>query len=284
MGQKTISILGMGWLGMPLGARLAESGYAVKGSTTRQGKMAAILELGISPYLINVQLELAVSEHETFFNCDVLIITLPPSAMAPKGKSYGRNDRQAPDGRFAEAIQNILSSKKAGLSQVVYTSSTSVYGDQLGDVDEDTVVNPITRSGRSVFQAEEVIRNEFPGNSTIIRLGGLVGGNRHPGKFLAGRIGVQNGNAPVNLVHREDCIRAIVEIIRQEAWGHTFNLVAKEHPLKKDYYPIVATRAGLIPPQFDPLNLNSGKTVLSNKIKKVLGYSFQYPDPLAFPE
>lgn len=284
MGQKTISILGMGWLGMPLGARLAKSGYAVKGSTTRQGKMATIRELGISPYLINVRPELAVSEYETFFNCDILIITLPPSSMAPKGKSYRRKDHQEPDGRFAEVIQNILSSKEAGPSQVVYTSSTSVYGEQVGDVDEETAPNPVTGSARSVLQVEEVIRAEFPGQNVIVRLGGLIGGDRHPGKFLAGRTGIRNGNAPVNLVHREDCIRAIIEVIRQEAWGNTFNLVAKEHPLKKDYYPIVTSRAGLTPPQFDPLSLNSGKTVLSNKIEKVLGYSFQYPDPLAFPE
>lgn len=273
----------MGWLGMALGERLALEGFEVSGSTTREDKLTGIQEVGVIPKLIVAGPELSVNEHAAFFNCDVLIITLPPSSTNLPGQPSGRKQQTKPDDRFKQTIQAILSSKEIRPSHVVYTSSTSVYGDLQGEATEKSPLSPVTTSSMKVVQAEEVIREYFPDRSTIIRLGGLVGGGRDPGRYFAGKTGLPNGNAPVNLVHREDCVRAIVEVIRQDGWGHVFNLVSPEHPLKKDFYPAITAKQGLTPPHFDPEDLTTGKRVRSIKLVEVLGFSFQYPNPMTFP-
>lgn len=270
----------MGWLGLALGASLVKKGYQLRGSTTREEKMDLIREIGASPYLIQAGPEMHFEEVKDFFDCDVLIITLPPSAISPGG----RRSRSEPDGKFEKTIVRILSQWERGQSPfLIYTSSTSVYGDVIGEVDEHSPTNPVTSSGKMVLQAEMVLRKGFDKRSTIFRFGGLVGGNRKPGRFLAGKVGVGKGLAPVNMIHREDCIRAITEVIEKNAWGNTYNLAAPIHPSRKEYYSVVTRKQGFEPPQFDPEDTRTGKAVLSNKIVSDLGFSFSYPNPLEFP-
>jgi len=47
-----ISILGYGWLGLPLAKVLLENGFSVKGSTTSVEKISVLENSGIQPYLI----------------------------------------------------------------------------------------------------------------------------------------------------------------------------------------------------------------------------------------
>ena len=62
--MKQISILGCGWLGMPLAKSLLEKGFSVKGSTTSLEKISAIQSNGIQPF----QIELSETEIKAFFN------------------------------------------------------------------------------------------------------------------------------------------------------------------------------------------------------------------------
>ena len=99
-----IRILGCGWLGLPLAARLVQKGHQVKGSTTSEQKMAVIKSAGIIPYLI----KLTESEPQLsdFLNADILIITIPLKQISP----------------FDNLIKKLPSTIK-----VIYTSSTGVY-------------------------------------------------------------------------------------------------------------------------------------------------------------
>ncbi len=74
-----ISILGCGWLGLPLAKALLENGFSTNGSTTSTDKLSVLKNLGIQPYLI------ALSENETvgslndfLENSKILIIDVPP--------------------------------------------------------------------------------------------------------------------------------------------------------------------------------------------------------------
>ena len=58
---------------------------------------------------------------------------------------------------------------------------------------------------------------------SILRFGGLAGGDRKAGRFLAGRKDVKNGAAPVNMIHRDDCIGIIHRIIENPLWGRVWN-------------------------------------------------------------
>lgn len=83
----------------------------------------------------------------------------------------------------------------------------------------------------------------------ILRLAGLVGTDRHPGRFLAGKTGVK-GARKVNLVHQEDVIAAIELLLNRPKGGHLYNLCAPIHPRKRDFYPACARALQLTPPEF----------------------------------
>ncbi|NJN77323.1 MAG: hypothetical protein HC803_02520 [Saprospiraceae bacterium] len=82
-----ISIIGCGWLGLPLGEFLVQKGYEVKGSTTTKDKLETIGNKGIKPFLIN--LETVINEKtdlafaNDFFNTDLLYINIPPTRKNP---------------------------------------------------------------------------------------------------------------------------------------------------------------------------------------------------------
>jgi len=163
---------------------------------------------------------------------------------------------------------------------VLFVSSTSVYPDVNRDVFEYEDLKPEKGSGQALKIAEDLFREQTGFVTTIVRFGGLVGYDRLPGRFLASKKDVTNGNAPVNIIHRDDCIQIIDQIIKQNVWGETFNACADEHPLRKAYYTAAAIKAVLEPPVF----LSSGevfyKIVNSGKVKKQLNYKFKYPDPI----
>lgn len=265
-----ISILGAGWLGLPLGKALAREGHEVKGSTTSEDKLDAIQQAGMEPYLIDLDREGELPPD--FFQADLLIITLPPGRRDPEvRKNYDR--------RIQKVIQAV---RKSPIQYLIYTSSTGVYGDREGEVREETPVAPSTDSSKAVRQAEiDLAKTGLP--LTVVRLAGLAGAGRKAGRFLAGRKGLANGEAPVNLVHQDDCIGVIREIIRQSAWNEVFNVCADEHPSRAALYTEQAKSLGLEPPEFvEGKKTKAYKVVGNGKVKKELGYQFKFPDPMEF--
>lgn len=270
---RSISILGAGWLGLPLGAALVEKGYTVKGSTTRPEKQDRIREAGISPYLIEIGSEEMAGRASGFFETDLLFVNIPPR-------------RRDPDlaNRYPARMQIVLEQIiKQEIPYCIFISSTGVYPDTNGLVDESLTLKPTSTSGRALLQAERIFRDPPILHTTILRLAGLVGGQRQPGRWLAGKKQLPNGEAPVNLVHRADCIAIIIQLIEGGIWNETFNICADEHPRRRDYYPQQAKKLGLEPPVFQPESGADFKLISNQKIKDRLGYTFTWPDPGDFP-
>ena len=97
-----------------------------------------------------------------------------------------------------------------------------------------------------------------------------------PVKHLAGRRDLEGGNAPVNLIHKKDCIGIISSIIKQDAYGHIFNGVHPNHPKKKEYYSQKAKELGLIAPHYKELESESlGKKIDSINLRGIIGYHFK---------
>ncbi|QBN19361.1 SDR family oxidoreductase [Flavobacterium nackdongense] len=274
-----ISILGCGWLGLPLAKTLLENGFSVKGSTTSPEKLSTLQNLGIQPYLI------ALSEDKTSGNLNgflenskILIIDVPP-----KLRSASTDPSTALRMTFVSKIKNIIPFvEKSTVENVLFISSTSVYGEDNLDVTEETELNPDTESGKQLVQTEQLLQSNPNFKTTILRFGGLIGEDRHPIKFLAGRKNIENPNAPINLIHLEDCIGIILAILRHAHndkldWNETFNAVAPHHPSRKEYYTQKATDLGLALPEFNCESPTFGKTILSTKIETVLEYTFKKP-------
>lgn len=170
---------------------------------------------------------------------DILVVDVPPGIRSGKGENY---------------MQKIQHLHKAVLAsscrKLVFVSSTSVYGPSEEEITEKTPPNPRTPSGIQILQAEEVLRTDDRLQTIIVRLGGLIGPDRHPVTFLSGRKNLQNGNEVVNLIHRDDVVALIKNVIEKGYWGEVFNAVAPEHPTKRDYYTREALSRRLIPPEY----------------------------------
>ena len=266
--MKQISILGCGWLGMPLAKSLLEKGFSVKGSTTSFEKISALESNGIQPFQIELSQTEIKGEIDSFLeNSEILIIDIPPKLRSISSEN------------FVKKIENLIPFiEKAKIEKVIFISSTSVYSDAPSTalrVTESTKPNPETESGKQLLATEILLQSNANFKTTVVRFGGLIGDDRHPIHFLAGRKNIENPEAPINLIHQEDCIGIIEAIVKQECWNETFNAVAPFHPSRKEYYTQKAMELGLLLPEFVNSKIAFGKTILSDKVKKVLDYHFQ---------
>jgi NAD dependent epimerase/dehydratase family enzyme len=109
----------------------------------------------------------------------------------------------------------------------------------------------------------------------VIRFGGLIGEDRHPVKFLAGRENLENPEAPINLIHQTDCVGIIETIIEQDCFNEIFNAVAPFHPTRKEYYSQKAQELNLQLPKFEDAKPSVGKIISSEKVALILNYEFQ---------
>lgn len=273
MGIK-ISILGCGWLGLPLAKSLLLKEYEVKGSTTSESKLDVLKNAGILPFQIQLEAHQIIGSIEDFLKeTDVLIIDIPPGLR--------REISSLEEMTFVNKIRTLVPFiEKSGIKNVIFVSSTSVYADSfpIVEITEETKPNPDTESGKQLAIVEALLQSNLNFKTTVIRFGGLLGDDRHPIKFLAGRTNVENPDAPVNLIQREDCIGIIEKILNQveyDNWGATFNAVAPQHPTRKAYYQNKALIFNLPLPTFAEDSESKGKMISSKKVETILGYSFQ---------
>ena len=266
----TISILGCGWLGFPLAQHLLQKGYTIKGSTTSESKLPILQAEGIASYLIKATPE--VEGNLKFFKSDILILNIPPKRRTPQVEIF-----------HPQQITSIIkAAKKGGITKVIFASSTGVYPNTGGIVTEATPTNPVRNSRIALVKAEQLLLAETTFQTTIVRLAGLVGGDRKAGRFFAGKTNIPNGNARVNMVHRQDCIQIITTIIEQNHWGEIFNVCAAQHPTKADFYTAQAQKQGFATPSFLRNETTDFKIVSNEKVKQVLGYRFLWDDPMEF--
>ena len=265
--NKTVAILGCGWLGLPLAKAFVEGGYLVRGTTTSEYKLAMLQKEGIAPFLISLTEEKIIGDISGFLaDTEVLVINVPPKLRGGHKENY------------VKKMQLLLESVKiAKTKKVIFVSSTSVYGDINAEVTEETIPIPSTESGKQLLASENLLKNTPELQTTIIRFGGLIGSDRHPITMLSGRKGLKNGNHPVNLIHLNDCISIISSVINQNWWGEIFNAVYPYHPPKKEYYSQEAVKRGLILPHYVQNSKKSGKNIASSRLIHVKKYVFKTP-------
>lgn len=246
-----VLIIGCGWLGLPLAERMIQEGHQVFGSSTRENKLQLLAQSGITPFLYNGDTFADLPEWIKEIDC--VILNFPPSKTQDYPKQIERLIEQLPTA-----------------CKIIFTSSTGVYQDVEGEVDEQGVV----QKDHSVYLAEEKIKNSNK-KFTILRLAGLIGGDRHPVKYMSGKT-YQDGNALVNLVHREDVIQAIIAVIEQDKWQKVFNICHNDHPSRVEYYTQKAIEFNILKPNFI-LSDKKGKKINGNGIQNELNFSYTNP-------
>lgn len=247
-----ITVIGCGWLGLPLSENLISNGYSVYGSTTSFSKFNSLVSKGIHAFIYSAENIFKVDDRVN--DSEIVIVNFPPS----KSPNYAKQ---------VEELLNQFSEN----TKVIFTSSTSVYEEVDAIVDEKGKIN----EQHPVRLAEKVV---LSGNRPycILRLSGLIGAGRHPIHFLQGRENLSGGVVPVNLVHLKDVIEAIGAIIAGNKWSCIYNVSYPSHPAKKEYYPMMAKMVGLKAPIYAEDN-TKGKEIDGNLLTTELDFSYANP-------
>jgi nucleoside-diphosphate-sugar epimerase len=254
---NTISILGSGWLGLPLARRFVTQGYRLKISTTSPCRLPTLAALPGEACIVDIAKPL--DDIDAFLQADTLIVNITSRDI---------------DG-FERLVRKIEAS---AIEAVLFVSSTSVYpvnGKVVSEAaGEESPDHPLVIIENLFRQCEKF-------RTTIVRFAGLIGGSRHPGRFFRGGKTVKNPDANVNLIHRDDCINILDRIVANDLWGETFNACADSHPSKREFYSHAARMIGAPLPVFEDSNDRSFKIIDNRKLKRALGYEFLHPDLMA---
>ena len=251
--QMDVSVLGCGWLGKSLAISLIEKGFSVNGSTTSQDKIDDLKSVGISPFLVDISLDKKI---EDFLKSDILIVAIT---------SKSEDD-------FKRLISKV---EKSQIQKVIFISSTSVYPtlNKIMTEEDQTNNKPLANIERLFIQ-----NNSF--KTTIIRFAGLFGGVRNPANWFENGRKIPQPNGFINMIHREDCIAVIEEIIQQNCFGEIFNACANHHPKRKEFYTKAKLSKGFEIPEFVENEDFQWKIISSKKVQHVLDYTFIYDDLL----
>ena len=252
--MKDVSILGCGWLGKSLAVSLLKKGFVIKGSTTKLEKLNTLQDLGIEPFLVDISSDENFSD---FLSSDTLIIAITSK------------DIEA----FKKLIQQI---EKSTIKKVIFISSTSVYPsvNKIMTEEDETLDTPL-------FQIEELFRNNQNFETTIIRFAGLFGKDRNPGDWFKNGREIPQPEGFANLIHQEDCISIIKEIINQNCWSTTFNACSNHNPTRREFYTNAKFKLGLEAPKFIENQPLKYKIISSKKVQGELNYQFKYNNLLA---
>ncbi|MBQ4818971.1 NAD(P)H-binding protein [Aquimarina sp. MMG016] len=265
--SKQISILGTGWLGLPLAKALVEKGHIVKGSTTSLRKLRQLKSNTVEPHHIILKETGVAGEVQSFLaDSELLIINVPPGL------------RRNPEVNFVAKIRSLIRHiEKSNVKNVLFVSSTSVFADQEGFplISEETMPNATSNSGKQLIEVEQLLQNHNKFETTILRFAGLFDSRRHPATMLSKRQHVKNPKAPVNLIHLEDCIGVIQKIIETNHWNEVFNASYPDHPEKAAYYSKACEQMELPKPDYDFETISKGKVIESNKVNDILAYTFK---------
>jgi len=269
--MEKIGIIGCGWLGQPLAAALVEQGFTVVGSVTTDEKKAKLAAQGVQA----VRLKLTPApegELAALLAADALVISVPPRAGAFGDAFHPQQIRHLTD-----AIRQTRRSP-----YVIYVSSTSVYPENNREAVEADVVTVQQAAAPALVEAEQLVL--ALGNASVVRCGGLMGYDRRPGKYVAGKKDIPTGAVPVNYIHRDDAAGILRALLAQPQPGEVFNAVAPRHPTRAEVYRESCQRFGYEQPTFaEPAAPVPFKIVDAGKVGRVLGYQFRHPDPLTFP-
>ena len=170
------------------------------------------------------------------------------------------------------------------VKEIIYISSTSIYPELNRTVTEEDVTSPEQSAAAAMVRAENLLIGLRPSKTvSILRLGGLLGYERIPGKYVKGQKDMTTGSIPVNYIHRDDAAAIIATIIETGVVNETFNIVAPFHPTRSEVYVSSCAQFGWEAPTFkEPEETPDFKIISADKLARFYDHAFLYADPLDF--
>jgi nucleoside-diphosphate-sugar epimerase len=177
------------------------------------------------------------------------------------------------------------------LKKFVYTSSTSVYGQNDGSlVKEDSPTEPQLETAKVLVETERVLlaaaqEGKFP--AVILRVAGIYGPDRgHWFKqYLKDEARIEGrGDRFLNMIHRDDLIGVIIAALKNGRPGGTYNAVDDEPVSQLKFFEWLAASLDKPLPPTAPEDAEANrkrgvtnKKVSNRRLKMELGYQFKHP-------
>lgn len=279
----SVGIIGCGWLGSALALKLQEANIDVLGTRSNEANAAELNRKGINTSVLSLPTSQEIINSHPVFNQQCIVIAITPQFRK------GRED-------YAEKVKQLViaAQESSMVEKVILLSSTAVYNGLSGVVTESSELNKNAEKVAILHEAEQSVLNfntlldDNPKRcGYVLRLSGLVGPNRHPGKFLSNGRTLKDPNAIVNLIHQEDAVGLILSILASDLSGNIFNGVSETRVTKQAYYQAAAKALALPLPNFES-NSDSdsslSKVVSSEKASASLSYHFIHDDLLKWLE
>lgn len=240
-----ISITGLGYLGLPLAQKFYQHSSrvaAIKRSLTSDDINLPIhldtFDLGSTDAF-----QTALWRHHA--DKPVWFFLLPPSSLT----------------HYADTVKQWAELARAcNVQHLIFTSSTSVYGDTARECDETATPDPQTESARQILAAEQHLLDSGISNIDILRLGGLYCAERHPVSRLVQKQNIPGGNRPINIVHRNIAVESLFQTAFKPDGRRLKNIIEPRHPTRREFYTEEAAKLGLPAPDFAPDD-SSGKII-----------------------
>ncbi|QVL55534.1 MAG: NAD-dependent epimerase/dehydratase family protein [Simkaniaceae bacterium] len=275
-----ILLIGSGYVGMALLVSWTEEEDYFVATTTTEAKLQEIQEQPNVDKAYLIKITETTNLKFAFDECDAAIVTIAPTNDSNYKETYL-------DG--AIAISKALKGRTNPLF-LLYTSSTSVYGNHSGVVvDEISVRKPLSKNGEILSEVEDIFFSCHSSNIEvcILRLGGIYGPMRTLDK-RARKMSNKNlsglGTEVTNHIHLEDITHAIQFCVNNRLKG-IYNLVGDDHPSRQMLYEQISLELKIPPPVWGG-NLDSigrNNAIVSNEKIKACGYIFKYPHlPFSF--
>ncbi|MBA6346824.1 SDR family oxidoreductase [Colwellia sp. BRX8-9] len=263
---KNVAIIGCGWLGHALAKQLLREEYRVTVTVQSEEKKQRLAKEQIDTELLILPVEDPKSTVLSVFGHDTLIISITPQIR------QGRSD-------YPEKVAQLIEMAELGrVKKIVLLSSTAVYNGLSGLVDEQSVLDMNADKVATLIRAEKAAE-AFSGETVILRLAGLVGPERHPGRFLQGRKLLSDPQAFINLIHQDDAVGVLMEIIKDENIRGIYNAVSATETSKQHYYHAAAEALNLPLPEFSfETSMRFGKRINDEKLRNSFTYQFTHDD------
>jgi nucleoside-diphosphate-sugar epimerase len=277
-----VLIIGTGYVGLPLGTELARQGHEVSGLRRDRTAEGELKNVGIKPLFADItradELARLPREFDWVVNC-----------VASGGGDGGEYRRIYFEG-MRNVIEWLAPGRQAGAPRIVYTSSTSVYGQNDGSiVDEQSLIEPATETARVLLETEKALLDgarERNFAAMILRVAGIYGPERgHWFKqFLKGEARLDgDGGRFLNMIHREDAIGCVIAALERGRPGEIYNAADDEPVSQRDFFSWLAAATSRPMPERAPENPAARKRGITNKrvsnrkLKVELDYRFKYP-------
>jgi nucleoside-diphosphate-sugar epimerase len=274
-----VLIVGCGYVGFPLGVELLRRGHEVFG--LRRSAADELKAAGIFPLRADVtkldELKKLPRDFDWVVNC------------AASGGGGAADYREI----YLEGNRNLIAWLAGSpVKKFVYTSSTSVYGQNDGSlVAENSPTEPTEETSQILVETEKLLlaaaaERRFP--AAILRVAGIYGPGRSHWfrQFLRGTARIEGDGARwLNMIHRDDLIGVILAALEHGAPGEIFNAADNAPVTQLNFFEWLAAALNQpLPPKVSADEESwrkrgaTNKRVSNAKLRTELRYEFRFPD------